>query len=209
MKAEHVVKEGEGQVPGHPSEFIDIHLLCQHGDSFRPGEYLKVEQLVFRVPEPAGGGTAGQKEFPSVKLDAHFPVGVEQAVPVHAEEAGMVGGQEFLPFHHPAVRDMAVLPAEEAEAVQMADVVSDDDVRPFPDGHLSHGFHAVRKNGVVPVHEHHILSRGHVHAGVARGVHPRVLPGDDPDVLMPRRIGVQNVRRAVRGTVIDQDDFQR
>lgn len=99
---------------------------------------------------PLGEGRADQQEFPPVKLDAHFPVGVEQAVPVHAEEAGIIGRPEFLPLHGPAVRDAAVLSAEDPEAVQVADIVADDDVRPFPRGHLNHGFHAVREQGRRP-----------------------------------------------------------
>ena len=130
-------------------------------------------------------------------------------MPVHAEEAGIIGRPEFLPLHGPAVRDAAVLSAEDPEAVQVADIVADDDVRPFPRGHLNHGFHAVREQGVVPVHEHHVFTRCRVHAGVARGVYTRIVPGDDRDVPVKRRVRVQDMGRAVRGAVIDQDDLQR
>ena len=54
MQADHVVKQGQREISRHSAEFVHVHILCQQGDSFRPGEDLEIEQLVFRIPQSAG-----------------------------------------------------------------------------------------------------------------------------------------------------------
>lgn len=92
---------------------------------------------------------------------------------------------------------------------EVAGHLADDDVRAVMGGHLVQQRERVRRQGVVLVHELHVLAVRRREADVARPAGPARVGGmDDPDVRVSLRQHVEPRRGLVGRSVIDVHDLQ-